>query len=102
MPQRHPLTTVEAFPPGSKKAFTVAGRRVALCNVEGTFHAIDDVCPHAGASMVAGPLRGTTLTCPLHGISFDVANGAAVCPKNMDPVESFPVFVNGNQVEVEV
>jgi nitrite reductase/ring-hydroxylating ferredoxin subunit len=102
MPQRHPVTTLDAFPPGSKRAFLVGGRRIALCNVEGQLHAIDDVCPHAGASMAAGPLKGTTLTCPLHAIAFDVTNGAAVCPKNMDPVQSFPVFVTGNQVEVEV
>lgn len=102
MPQRHPVTTLDAFPPGSKRAFLVGGRRIALCNVEGRLHAIDDVCPHAGASMAAGPLKGTTLTCPLHAIAFDVTNGAAVCPKNMDPVQSFPVFVTGNQVEVEV
>lgn len=102
MPQRHPVTTLDAFPPGSKRAFLVGSRRIALCNVEGRLHAIDDVCPHAGASMAAGPLKGTTLTCPLHAIAFDVTNGAAVCPKNMDPVQSFPVFVTGNQVEVEV
>lgn len=102
MPQRYPVTTLEAFPPGSKRAFKVGDRRVALCNVDGKIHAIDDVCPHAGASMAAGPLRGTTLTCPLHGIAFDVASGAAVCPKDMDPMQSFPVFVNGNQIEVEV
>lgn len=102
MPQRHPLIALDQFPPGSKRAFKVGDRRVALCNVEGQLHAIDDVCPHAGASMAAGPLRGTTLTCPLHGIAFDVTNGAPICPKNMDPMQSFPVFVNAGQVEVEV
>jgi len=102
MPQRHPVTTIDTLPPGAKRAFTVGGRRIALCNVAGALHAIDDVCPHAGASLAAGPLRGATLTCPLHGIAFDVTNGAAVCPKNMDPVQTFPVFLNGNGVEVEL
>lgn len=102
MSQRHTVTTLDALPPGSKRAYNVGGQRIALCNVDGKFHAIDDVCPHAGASMSAGPLRGTTLTCPLHGIAFDVTNGAAVCPKNMDPVRCFPAFQNGNQVEVEI
>lgn len=101
MPQRHPVTTLEALPPGAKKAFKVGDQRIAVCNVDGQLHAIDDVCPHAGASLAAGPLRGATLTCPLHGIAFDVTSGAAVCPKNLDPVRRFPVFVNGNTVEVE-
>ncbi len=101
MPQRHPVTTLDTLPPGAKKAFKVGDQRIAVCNIDGQLHAIDDVCPHAGASLAAGPLRGTTLTCPLHGIAFDVTSGAAVCPKNLDPVRRFPVFVNGNQVEVE-
>lgn len=102
MPQSHPLVALADFPPGSKRAFKVGDRRVALCNVEGNLYAIDDVCPHAGASMAAGPLRGTTLTCPLHAIAFDVTNGAAVCPKNMDPVQSFPVTVKDGQITVEL
>jgi 3-phenylpropionate/trans-cinnamate dioxygenase ferredoxin subunit len=101
MPQRHPVTTLDTLPPGAKKAFKVGDQRIAVCNVEGQLHAIDDVCPHAGASLAAGPLRGATLTCPLHGIAFDVTSGAAVCPKNLDPVRRFPVFVNGNTIEVE-
>ena len=102
MPQRHSVTTLDALPPGAKKAFRVGTERIALCNVDGRIHAIDDVCPHAGASLAAGPLKGTTLTCPLHAIAFDVSTGAAVCPKNMDPVRRFPVFVSGNQIEVEL
>ena len=102
MPQRHTVTTLDALPPGAKKAFKVGTERIALCNVDGRIHAIDDVCPHAGASLAAGPLQGTTLTCPLHAIAFDVSTGAAVCPKNMEPVRRFSVFVSGNQIEVEV
>lgn len=102
MPQRHPVTTLSTFPAGSKKAFHVADRRIALCNIEGRLYAMDDVCPHAGASMAAGPLKGTTLMCPLHAICFDVTNGAAVAPKNMEPLQSFPVYVEGDQIEVEV
>lgn len=102
MAQRHSVTTLDALPPGAKKAFKVGTERIALCNVDGQIHAIDDVCPHAGASLAAGPLKGTTLTCPLHAIAFDVSTGAAVCPKNMDPVRRFPVFVSGQQIEVEV
>jgi len=101
MPPRHPVATLDSLPPGTKKAFRIGDQRIAVCNVDGQLHAIDDVCPHAGASLAAGPLRGATLTCPLHGIAFDVTTGAAVCPKNLDPVRRFAVFVNGNQIEVE-
>jgi nitrite reductase/ring-hydroxylating ferredoxin subunit len=102
MPQRHPLTTLADLPPGTHRAFTVGGRRIALCNVAGNIHAIDDVCPHAGAPLSGGPLQDSTLICPLHGFAFNVTNGAAVCPKSIDPQQTFRTFVNGNQIEVEI
>jgi nitrite reductase/ring-hydroxylating ferredoxin subunit len=102
MPQRHPVTTLEDLPPGTKRAFDIGGRRIALCNVAGNLHAIDDICPHAGASMSSGPLQGTTLICPLHGFAFNVTNGVAICPKSIDPLQTFPTFINGNQIEVEI
>lgn len=101
MPQRHTIIPLDSFPPGSKQAFTIADRRVALFNVEGKLHAIDDTCPHAGASLAAGSLKGTNISCPWHAIAFDVTSGRA-CLKGVDALQSFPVFVNGNQIEVEV
>jgi 3-phenylpropionate/trans-cinnamate dioxygenase ferredoxin subunit len=101
MPQRHPVTTLDAFPPGSKRAFKIADRRIALFNVEGRLHAMDDVCPHAGASLAAGPLRGTCITCPLHAIKFDVTTGQPVGLQGIDALQCFPVSVNGGQIEIE-
>jgi nitrite reductase/ring-hydroxylating ferredoxin subunit len=101
MPQRHPVTTLSAFPPGSKRAFRIADRRIALFNVEGSLHAMDDVCPHAGASLAAGPLRANCVTCPLHAIKFDVTNGQAVGFQGIDALQCFPVAVNGDQIEIE-
>lgn len=101
MPQLHPVTTLSTFPPGSKRAFKVGDRRIALFNVEGKLHAMDDVCPHAGASLAAGPLRGNCITCPLHAIKFDVTTGAPVGLQGIDPLQCFPVSVNGDQIAIE-
>ena len=57
MPQRHPVTTLASLPPGASRAFTIAGQRIALFNVGGTIHAMEDTCPHAGAPPVRGPAR---------------------------------------------
>jgi len=101
MPQRHPVTTLDAFPPGSKRAFKIADRRVALFNVDGRLHAMDDVCPHAGASLAAGPLKACVVTCPLHAIRFDVTTGQPVGLKGIDALQCFPVFVTDGRVEIE-
>lgn len=54
------------------------GQSVALFNVKGQLHAIDDRCPHAGASLCTGKLDGHLLTCPAHGLRFDLRTGAMV------------------------
>ena len=101
MPQRNPVVSLDAFPPGSKRAFNISDRRVALFNVDGQLHAIDDVCPHAGASLAAGSVKAGIVTCPWHAIAFNVTNGHA-CLKGVDGLQCFPVSVNDGQIEVEV
>lgn len=102
MPQRHVLTSVSDLPPGGGRAFTVAGHRIALFNVDGRFYAIDDLCTHDGASLAEGSLGGTTVTCPWHAAEFDVTTGEVLCPPASENVRSYPVFVNGDSVEIEL
>src|SRR5262245_17189961 len=40
--------------PGQRSLWRVEGRAIALFNVDGTLYAIDDGCPHSGASLVGG------------------------------------------------
>ena len=75
MPEWIPVAAVAECPPGRSVERIVAGRVVALANVDGLFHAIDGLCPHQGGPLGTGTLCGTTLTCPWHGWQFDVATG---------------------------
>jgi 3-phenylpropionate/trans-cinnamate dioxygenase ferredoxin subunit len=54
---------------------TVAGKDVAIFNVDGAVYAIGDSCPHAGASLGAGRLSGRIVTCRAHGLRYDVTTG---------------------------
>jgi 3-phenylpropionate/trans-cinnamate dioxygenase ferredoxin subunit len=101
MSQLHPVTSLASLAPGSGRAFTVAGRRIALFNVAGTIHAVDDTCPHSGAPLSEGQLNGCVVTCPWHAIRFDVTSGRV--PGQTDKALSvYPVVVNGDQIEIEV
>ncbi|MBI4425656.1 MAG: non-heme iron oxygenase ferredoxin subunit [Elusimicrobia bacterium] len=78
------------------------GYRVALCNVEGKFYAVEDVCTHDDGPLGDGTLKGRVLECPRHGGRFDVATGAAVRMPAIVPVRIFPTRVEGDQVFIEV
>ncbi len=72
-----PMTRIPAstVPPGAVKAVDHGGGSVALCNVGGTFYAIQDRCPHRMASLSDGRLDGATIVCPKHRGQFDLQTG---------------------------
>jgi nitrite reductase/ring-hydroxylating ferredoxin subunit len=70
-----PVATIADCPPGTSIERVAADRMIAIANVNGTFHAIDGLCPHQGGPLGTGSLCDTTLTCPWHGWQFDVVTG---------------------------
>lgn len=87
---------------GDMRAFTVAGVKIAVANVAGTFHAFGDVCTHRQCPLSKGELEETTVTCPCHGSQFDVTTGEVLQGPAQDPVESYPVRVQDDALEVEI
>ena len=72
------IAPADAPEAGARKIMFVEGRSVVLFNVDGVIHAIDNSCPHNGASLANGRLDGHILQCPAHGLRFDLASGCMV------------------------
>ncbi|MEO3991706.1 3-phenylpropionate/cinnamic acid dioxygenase ferredoxin subunit [Pseudocitrobacter cyperus] len=76
---------------------------IALFNVGGEFYAINDRCSHGNASMSEGYLEDdATVECPLHAASFCLKTGKAMCLPATDPIATYPVFVEGDDVYVDI
>jgi 3-phenylpropionate/trans-cinnamate dioxygenase ferredoxin subunit len=88
--------------PGKVRSCLVDGRKIAVCNVDGTFYAIDDVCTHDGGELDQGELDGDQIECPRHGARFDVKTGRALTLPAVVPVKSYPVQVEGDAIKVQV
>ncbi|HLZ91181.1 MAG TPA: Rieske 2Fe-2S domain-containing protein [Candidatus Acidoferrum sp.] len=88
-------------PPGTIREFQVEGKAVALANVGGDFHAINNVCLHRGGPLADGPLEGTKVTCPWHGWEYDVRTGK-VGQNPTVGVECYAVEVRGEEIFVNV
>jgi nitrite reductase/ring-hydroxylating ferredoxin subunit len=95
------VAAVSDVPPGTSKEVMADDQVVALFNADGTFYALDGVCPHAGGPLGEGTLRGTTVTCPWHGWQFDVTSGENCLNRKMTH-RCYGVKVEGNDVLVEV
>ncbi len=90
---------VENLKPGQCRALRVGTRRIAVWNVAGRFHAIEDACRHMKAPLSTGRLDGTTLTCSWHGWKYDVTTGACH-DKSWGCVRTFPVRIEDGMVLV--
>lgn len=92
------VASVEEVPPGKAKVITVDGRRIALFNVNGTFHAIDDTCSHEEASLAGGAVYGEIVACPKHGSRFHLPTGRVLSLPAVIPVNTYQVKVLDGRV----
>jgi nitrite reductase/ring-hydroxylating ferredoxin subunit len=76
--------------PGARTYVSDQGASIVLFNVGGNLYAIDDSCPHNGASLSGGKLEGLMLQCPAHGLKFDIATGCMRSGSRMR-VHCYPV-----------
>jgi len=88
--------------PGEAKCVEVAGKKIALFNLEGSFYAIDDTCTHRGGPLSEGEVSGEEVTCPWHGAIYNIKTGAVLGPPAPRGVARYAVRVQGSDVEVEV
>lgn len=98
------LATTNDIPSGEARAFEQSGRRIAVYRIGDTFYATTDVCTHAYAELSEGFLdtEECTIECPLHGSHFDLRSGAALSLPAYEPIETYPVRVDGSDVLVEL
>jgi nitrite reductase/ring-hydroxylating ferredoxin subunit len=88
--------------PGDIAAAKVGEKEIAVYNVDGTFHATSNICTHAFALLSDGWLDGNEIECPLHAGRFDVTTGKAVCPPVEIDLETYPVRVVDDEVQIRV
>lgn len=100
MAQFHKIAGVDEVSPGEVKQYRVEERPVALCNVDGEFHAFEDVCTHQFAYLSEGGLEGDRIKCPRHGALFDVRTGEAKSLPALKPVPKHEVKVEDGHVYV--
>ena len=78
--------------PASSKS---TDRRIAVFNVAGQFHAIDDTCTHRPASLSEdGELDDGVLVCGWHGSMFDLATGKNVGPPACDSLRTYDLEIS--------
>jgi nitrite reductase/ring-hydroxylating ferredoxin subunit len=97
----HDIAPRNAVEPDMPMAFDVAGVDVGVYEVDGSLHAIENVCPHAFARLTDGFTEGCEVECPLHNAIFDVTTGKHLRGEPCRDVKSFPVRVVDGRIQVQ-
>ncbi|MEE2826599.1 MAG: Rieske 2Fe-2S domain-containing protein [Planctomycetota bacterium] len=86
---------------GQAKAFEVGEYVVAVFLHEGQYYAIDDMCPHMGASLATGhfDVQQMNVACPWHGWRFDVRDGTW-CDNRRIKTDVFAVRVVDGDIQL--
>ncbi len=89
---------ISEIPPGKAKAITLEKYKVAVFNIEGSFYAIKDACPHAEYPLSNGTLRGEVVSCSSHNWQFNVKTGQCLRGDLDIQIRTFQVEVRGDEI----
>ena len=100
--------------PGEKRIVQVGRMSIGVFNVEGTYFAVQNVCPHRGAQLCLGDITGTmlpskpgdfiygreyeVLTCPWHRWEFDLRTGRSLVDPEGTRVAVYEVETRADDV----
>jgi nitrite reductase (NADH) small subunit len=106
---RHIIGHVSELPPGERRVVEVDGRSIGVFNVHGQFYALRNRCPHQGAPLCLGAIKGMALPskpgeyrwgregeilrCPWHGWEFDITSGRSIFNPHRTRVRTYEVTI---------
>lgn len=103
------IAQTNELPNGNKKKILHENREILILNIEDSFYAVDNKCPHMGGSLYDGTLDGHSIVCPRHGSGFDVRTGKVtktgkllfikVKPKDL---YTYPVKIEGTDIFIGI
>lgn len=101
MAEFHTVARVGDVPAGEGRSFVAGGKMIGVFLVDGEYFAINDLCPHMGASLAGGYVEGDAVYCPWHAWRFCVKDGTWVDNPRIR-TDSYPVRIVGEEIQVEL
>ena len=90
------------LPPGGRQIASTDVAEIAVFNLDGDLFAIEDVCTHDGGELATGRCDGDQIICPRHGARFCIRNGKALTPPAYEDIETFPVRIEQDRIQVDI
>lgn len=103
MPEFQSVAKLGEIPDGEGRAYPVSGKMIAIFNTAGEYTAINDTCPHMGASLAAGHVEKGGVLCPWHAWKFCIKTGTWLDnPNSKLNLDTYEVRIDGDDIQVEI
>jgi nitrite reductase/ring-hydroxylating ferredoxin subunit len=97
------LGPVTDFPDGQHVCTEASGQPLVVCQLDGQFYVLRNVCPHAGKPLGEGERRGEILVCPYHGFAYHLKTGRnADWPYDEPPCRTYAAAATDGRLYVNV
>lgn len=96
------VAKVGDIPRGRVQVVELEDEDIAICNVDGEFHAVANLCTHDGGPLGDGYLHGDEIECPRHGARFSVRSGEVRVLPAIVPIPTYDLKVEGDEIWVDV
>jgi nitrite reductase (NADH) small subunit/3-phenylpropionate/trans-cinnamate dioxygenase ferredoxin subunit len=97
----HTVCKVGELKDGDSGCITIYRKPIAIFRVGDQYFAIDDTCPHMGASLSGGHVSDGIVTCSWHFWRFRLSDGAWADNPRIK-IGSYPVHIVGDEIKIEV
>jgi nitrite reductase/ring-hydroxylating ferredoxin subunit len=98
----HRVASRSKLTPANPLAVEVGDKLIGLYLLDGTVHAIGNLCTHEFALLTEGFIEGDAIECPLHQARFSIKTGKVLSEPADTDVPSYPVKVDGDDIYVGV
>jgi len=95
------VASISEIPAGEMKIVESDGQEIAIANLNGEFVAFQNECTHRGGPLGEGILVNDVVECPFHAGQFNVRTGEVVSAPPSEPIATFDVQVEGDDVKVD-
>ena len=87
---------------GKGRPYEMDGHRIALVRHEGKVYALDDLCPHADASIAFGPVENGCIACPWHFAEFKLETGEVLSGPSPRGLRTYEVREENGEVQIQI
>ncbi len=87
---------------GRGRPYEMDGHRIALVRHEGKVYALDDLCPHADASIAFGPVENGCIACPWHFAEFKLETGEVLSGPSPRGIRTYEVREENGEVQIRI